>query len=265
MRRGGALLLVTTALLSACVRVVEFPNAHPGGPRWALATPGTLAKPKGDGPFPAVVLLHGCSGILPSHSDWVAGLGAEGYVTLLVDSHRPRGITSTCTGANAAGDRVWDALGALRYLRSLPFVAGDRVGVMGWSEGGIVALRASSDLLANYAIKARGFRAAVAFYPGCSSNLSSDTTAAVLLLLGEKDDWTSPIPCVQIAKELQQERPASRPIEYVVYPNATHAFDEASLRGGVNFLGYQMRYDPAATSDSMQRIKVFLKRHLQAE
>jgi dienelactone hydrolase len=258
----SVLLFGAAALLAGCVSMVEFPNAHPVGARWALATPGALAKPKGDGPFPAVVLLHGCSGVLPSHGEWASGLGAEGYVTLLVDSHRPRGITSTCTGANASGDRVWDALGALRYLRSLPFVAGDRIGVMGWSEGGIVALRASSDLLAHYAIKAPGFRAAVAFYPGCSSNLSSDTTAAVLLLLGEKDDWTSPIPCVQIAKELQQE---SRPVEYVVYPNATHAFDEASLRGGVNYLGYQMRYDAAATSDSMKRIKVFLQRHLKRE
>src|SRR5262245_62270970 len=110
-----------------------------------------------------MVLLHGCSGVLAGYSEWAATLGAEGYVTLLVDSHGPRNITTTCVGASASGDRVWDALGALRYLRSLPFVAGDRIGVMGWSEGGIVALRASSDVLASYAIKAPGFGATVAF------------------------------------------------------------------------------------------------------
>jgi dienelactone hydrolase len=268
VRTGGRRWLPTVwvvmlaVLLSGCASLVEFPSAHPGGARRALAIPGVLTKPKGDGPCPAVDLLHGCSGVLPNHSEWASGLSADGYVTLLIDSHKPRGITSTCVGATASGDRVWDALGALRYLRSLPFVAGERIGVMGWSEGGIVALRTSSDLLATYAINAPGFRAAVAFYPGCSGNLSSSTTAAVLLLLGEKDDWTSPIPCVQIAKELQE---TSHAIEYVVYPNATHAFDEPALRTGVNYLGYQMRYDATATSDSAKRIKVFLHRHLRAE
>jgi dienelactone hydrolase len=256
----AVLLLTAAVLVTGCVSVVEFPNAHPGGARSASPIPGTVARPKGDEPFPAVVLLHGCGGIQANHTEWAAGLGAEGYVTLVVDSHSPRRIAHSCVGANASGDRVWDALGALRYLRSLPYVAGDRVGVMGWSEGGIVALRTSSDGLARYAIKGPGFRAAVAFYPGCNGNLSSDTTAAVLLLLGEKDDWTSPIPCVQIAKELQQE---ARPIEYVVYKGATHAFDEPWLRGGVNYLGYQMKYDAVATSDSMQRIKTFLQRHLK--
>ena len=254
------ILLLTAALLVGPGSPVEFPNAHPGGVRSAILIPGTLAKPEGNGPFPAMVLLHGCSGLLASHTQWAASLGAEGYVTLLVDSHSPRRMTTSCVGAGASGDRVWDALGALRYLRSLPFVAGDRIGVMGWSEGGSVALRASSDPLAAYAIKAPGFRATVALYPGCGNNLSSDTTAPVLLLLGEKDDWTSPIPCVQIAKELQH---ASRPVEYVVYPRATHAFDEASLRGVVTYLGHQLKYDPAATSDARKRIKVFLERHLK--
>jgi dienelactone hydrolase len=259
VRTATFVLFIAAMLVAGCASAVQFPNAHPGGARSALQIPGVLTKPKGDGPFPAVVLLHGCSGVLPNHSDWASGLSAEGYVTLLIDSHSPRRITTTCTGANAAGDRVWDALGALTYLRSLPYVAGNRIGIMGWSEGGAVALRTSSDLLANYAMKAPGFRAAVALYPGCSGNLSTDTTAPVLLLLGENDDWTSPIPCIQIAKELQA---AGHTVEYVVYPHATHAFDEPAVGTGTTYLGHMLRYDAAATSDSAKRIKTFLGRHL---
>jgi dienelactone hydrolase len=251
--------LLTASGLGGCVGHVQFANAHPGGARSQLTIPGTITKPEGDGPFPALVLLHGCSGIDSHHKDWATALAHEGYVTVLVDSHGPRHMAESCTGASAAGDRIWDALGALRHLRSLPYVAGHRIGVMGWSEGGAVALRASSDRLADHVLKEPGFRATIAFYPGCGGNLSTDTTAAVLLLLGEKDDWTSPIPCVQIATELQQ---ASRPVEYVVYPNTTHGFDQSWMRGDVTYLGHLMRYDPVATGDALTRIRSFLQRHL---
>jgi dienelactone hydrolase len=170
----GAVLfaLLTASGLGGCVGHVQFANAHPGGARSQLTIPGTITKPEGEGPFPALVLLHGCSGIDSHHNDWATALALEGYVTVLVDSHGPRHMAESCTGASAAGDHIWDALGALRYLRALPLVAGDRIGVMGWSEGGAVALRASSDRLADHVLKERG-----------------------LLLRGEKDDWTSPIPC----------------------------------------------------------------------
>ena len=68
-----------------------------------------LAKPEGDGPFPAVVLMHGCSGTgkNTSHQTVWRGLNRHarllnenGYVTLIVDSFGARRITDGCqTGA----------------------------------------------------------------------------------------------------------------------------------------------------------------------
>ena len=56
-----------------------------------LMLEGELSKPGGDGPFPAVVLLHTCGGF----NDWFKGcwpeyLNSLGYVTLAVDSFGPR-------------------------------------------------------------------------------------------------------------------------------------------------------------------------------
>jgi dienelactone hydrolase len=140
-----------------------------------------LYQPHGTGPFPAVVALHGCGGLL-KHSgrmrdalqdgpvDWGERLSAAGYVVLFPDSFGPRHISEICsTRDRAAGTlaRPRDAYGALAWLRAQPFVVPDRVAVLGWSNGAGTVMRsivANSDARpAN--LRHGGFRAAVAFYP----------------------------------------------------------------------------------------------------
>jgi dipeptidyl aminopeptidase/acylaminoacyl peptidase len=62
---------------------------------------GQLYQPAGEGPFPAVVFLHGCAGIDPVQHHWAHRLQQWGYVVLLVDSFGPRGVTNVCTGGVA--------------------------------------------------------------------------------------------------------------------------------------------------------------------
>ncbi len=57
---------------------------------------GLLLRPKGEGIFPAVVLLHGCRGIQAYQKDWAAQLAGWGYVALLVDSFEPRKAKNIC-------------------------------------------------------------------------------------------------------------------------------------------------------------------------
>ena len=63
-------------------------------------------------------------------NEWARWLTSEGYVALVLDSFTPRGVTNVCgTGRGPTTlDADADAFGALRYLRSLPFVDGERVG-----------------------------------------------------------------------------------------------------------------------------------------
>lgn len=261
-----ALVMLTAAAASLYARTttagdaVEFPEARPGDPARAKTITGTLERPEGDGPFPAAVLLHGCAGITDNQREWSRLLLAERVVTLMVDSFGRRGIAETCgaaSGGSAAGNRVWDALGALRYLRALPFVNGDRVMAVGWSEGGAVALRAGQKTLATYALKTSGFTAVVAFYPPCS-DLTEDIDVPVLLLLAAADEWTPPLTCVQRATAGKDRR-----IEHVVYPGATHVFDLALLGNGKEFFGRTLRYDEAATRDAAARLKLFVERALR--
>ena len=106
--------------------------------------PAVLAKPDGDGPFPAVVLLHHCGG--PDRQSlifWPTFLNDLGYVTLTPSSLQPRDLRN-CARPIVLGrleNRIElerDAYGALEYLGQQSFIDESRVAVMGFSLGGMV-------------------------------------------------------------------------------------------------------------------------------
>jgi hypothetical protein len=81
---------------------------------------GDLAKPHGAGPFPAVIVLHGCAGMHDTTKrKLVDELVAWGYVSLLVDSYATRRIDQACTSGAFATffRRRQDAYGALVFRR----------------------------------------------------------------------------------------------------------------------------------------------------
>jgi dienelactone hydrolase len=111
-------------------------------------------------------MMLGCSGLLdprgrffPLYPPWARALTDEGYVVLVVDSATPRGLGQTCFPAEAAipmwQERPKDAYAALLFLQEQPFVQADRVALMGWSQGGGVALIAINAVEASNVIPLR--------------------------------------------------------------------------------------------------------------
>src|SRR5262245_13269911 len=96
-----------------------------------------LLIPQGGGPFPAVVVMHGCDGIRENTRRWAARLVGWGYAALIVDSFRSRGLSNVCGhgGVLPASVRAQDAIEAKNYLRSLPNIAKSRIGLIGFSHG----------------------------------------------------------------------------------------------------------------------------------
>ncbi|MFI6585594.1 alpha/beta fold hydrolase [Embleya sp. NPDC050493] len=111
-------------------------------PGAAGAIPATLATPPGDGPFPAVVLLHGTA----SHRDEVGGmfarlaaaLAVRGVASVRIDFAGCGASTRPQTDLTVSGE-VADARAAYRWLAARDDVDGARVGVLGFSQGGMVA------------------------------------------------------------------------------------------------------------------------------
>jgi dienelactone hydrolase len=210
---------------------------------------GYLTRPYGKGPFPAVVLLHGCAGFGPRETHWADQLRSWGYVALTIDSFTPRNMAD-CNGPTS-GDEV-DAFSALQYLTTKPFVIPDRVAVLGSSLGGVAAV---GDVERNlwqqmYHVK---FRGAVAFYPTCTGD-SGMVSVPTLILIGEKDDWAWAHACREMVEDATKK---GAPIKLVVYPNATHDFDVPAT-GPYQILGHHMAYDPEATQDAEKQVRNFL-------
>jgi dienelactone hydrolase len=89
--------------------------------------PAVLVRPQGGGPFPAVVLVHPCSGItVTMYQDWTPWFVARGYIVVVPDSLAPWHQTSVCYAGAAKTtathpdfrDAAFDAWGALKFLRS---------------------------------------------------------------------------------------------------------------------------------------------------
>jgi len=173
----------------------------------------------------------------------------------------------------APAQRARDAYAALAYLRTLAYVDGGRVGLMGGSHGGSTTLLAM--LPPRGAAAGRpGFAAAVALYPGCATaagKLIGDSSgeyrslAPLLILVGEADDWTPAEPCRRLADAAQK---AGYPVAIKVYPGAYHSFDSSNppryvaARINVNSptgRGATTGGNPAAWADSIREVLAFFR------
>jgi dienelactone hydrolase len=262
--------------------------------------PFTLSKPAGDGPFPAVVILHDCSGLGPRSSGmpwrWSSELTRRGYVTIWPDSFTPRGRPKgVCAGASPPRithqQRAGDAYAALTYLASLPFVNVRRIAVMGGSHGGSTTLAAIVDTSENAKRSNVGFAAAIALYPACGRSYGAwsvqrhktpgrpiagyegtfKPVAPLLILIGALDDWTLAEPCRRLTETAQS---AGYPVEIKVYRGAHHSFDSIlpvrylPERINVNSptgRGATTGGNAEAWADAVGRVSRFLERHAKQE
>lgn len=230
------------------------------------AVAGYLFKPEGDGPFPAVVLIHGCNGydwLVQGQPGWMLfkryaeRYVAHGYVALVLDSFEPRGVNNVCGQAMSVppARRAWDVLSAARFLGTLGTVDTRRLVLQGDSHGGWTTL---VTLQAELWHVPERFAAGIAFYPYCYS--VAGFTAPVLILIGDKDDWTPSWRCRQMMDQLPREAAAG--VALKIFPGATHAYD-FPLPARTNRLGHFMVYDAAATEASWQAIDAFLAEHVK--
>jgi dienelactone hydrolase len=282
LRAGSLLLALAAAPLGAAyeMRWVQFPALQEFGGR-AVELEGLLARPRDAGPFAALVLLHGCGGfytregdVAASYRDWLERLATAGYVALLVDSFNPRGYRSICEldprPIRASGERLEDAYAAAAWLAREPYVRADRIGLIGWSNG-------ASGVLYSLAPERRrlpGFRAAIAFYPGCAALARASSPyrpyAPLLVLAGGADDWTPAVHCERLAKIAREQGAA---VEIAIDPGAHHGFDriDSPLRfrpavrnpNSPTARSATVGGDPGARKNALARTFEFLARTLE--
>jgi dienelactone hydrolase len=180
---------------------------------------GELTFPSGaSGKIPAAVILHTCSGPGITETRIKEHLLKSGFATLTFNNQTPRGWSpgQVCGGKIRGGASNWtqlgDAYSALLLLTKHPGIDSTRIAVVGASQGGGTAFLASFEKprAALVGKEGPGFNAHVSFFPGGSyafHGAEAHTGAPVLLMLGEKDDWTPAKRVTTVVKYLQNKTP----------------------------------------------------------
>ncbi len=281
MRLFALIALACCVFLAGClssgVRIDSVASVY--SDRHNARLNGYVRMPDGEGPFPAVILMHGCYGLsdvsrrgLDAHAD---ALVASGFVTLVLDSFSSRGkyggiVCQKPSETLAAYDyRVIDAFHVLRYLRSQSFIDGNNIFLMGQSHGGGVALRVAADLrysadgartrevFPGVPLAELRFTAVVAYYPYCGQHtLKNKIVSPVLVLSGSSDTWGPPGHCLTAMEYSFVE---GAPYEVIVYEGAHHSFDLPGIDDV--YLGYVNRWNGTAALDSRERMIEWFLEH----
>jgi dienelactone hydrolase len=273
--RAVAVIIALVALTRAAAAAPELVEI----PEGSINLKSYLYRPAGDGPFRAVVALHGCAGlagrsgpVAGRYRDWGERLAAAGFVVLFPDSFGSRGLPSQCgvrqRSVRTARERVADAMATRRWLQSQKWVMADRVSLLGWQNGGGAALWTVRRRARTAHEGGPDFRSAVALYPGCRTLRQSEWSARVptLVLVGAADDWAPASACQQM---VASARGRSAQTQIVVYPGAYAEFDHpdkpVSQVTGLAFSAdgsgrAHLGTNPAARADAIRRVPEWLAR-----
>lgn len=177
------------------------------------------------GQVPAMVILHGSGGTI-INQEWIRILHKAGIATFQIDSFSERGVTDVIGnhGGVRTTEMIVDAYKALKLLATHPKIDEQRIGVMGFSKGGIVAQwslserrrrrEVSSDLM---------FALHMPVYPLCLQYENFKPTGApVYIIAGEIDNYTPPKPCFEFVAGLMS---VGYPAEIDLIEDAHHGFD----------------------------------------
>jgi carboxymethylenebutenolidase len=213
---------------------------------------GYQARPKGEGPFPLVLVCHENRGLVEHIKDVTRRVAKAGYAALAVDLLSRQGGTDKVRDpaqvpgllANAPMEQlVQDFQSGLVYMQGQPATRKDGAGMVGFCFGGGITWRAAT--------KITDLRAAVPFYgPNPPLDDVPQIQAAVLAIYGELDQRINAgIPAIEAAMKQN-----NKVFEKVIYPGANHAFHNDT---GAN-------YNATAALDAWRRTLAWFEKYLKA-
>lgn len=257
-------------------RYIAFPQA---GVERTLIIPGKLQIPveaAAAGKVPAVIVIHGTGGIDSRGASMAAALQRAGIATLEIDQWSPRGVTSAANRPRDPNEGLPDVYGAFKVLAADPTIDATRIGITGFSWGGVMSILAAQEAAnAKYLPNGQRFAAHLPLYPVCwiyngpgLPPLTKLTGALVRILVGANDHYEGgPQSCPDMLLRLPETD--RRAVSVKVYPNATHGFDiseactpayqDPAANQGKGGLG-QSCPNPAAREDSRREAVEFFGR-----
>lgn len=187
----------------------------------ALRVKGYLSIPSGEGPHPAIILIHEWWGLNDQIREMADRFAEQGYVALAVDlyegksTHTPEQARELATLVRGNVEEAFDNLeGALEYLRSHPAVDSGRLASAGWCFGGGWSYE--------MAVRDLGVKASIIYYG--QFNPEDDLRMMRSTIQGHfgEDDQSIPVDDVKAFRAVLNK--ASGEHQIFIYENAGHAF-----------------------------------------
>lgn len=242
-------------LLAFLVIIPTTQAADNADHRELLARHYRLQKPDGTGPFPAVMMVSGCSGFdaFKGHYDVVQSRLVElGFVTLRVNYLAARNATS-CQPNVSTQEVAADIRIAAEYLKQQPFVKKGAINVIGWSYGASSALQA---LGPSYSQDPVQVDAVVAYYPHCDFVQQRwDSEAPVLVLAGTLDNVAPLRKCNYLFRGMPSQKLVIR-----TYDDAHHCFDMSELPAETQYEFGTIGYNESAAKSAWLEVTNFLRK-----
>ena len=228
-------------------REVEYPGN-------AGTVQAYLAHPSASGKHPAVIVIHANQGLNDYTRDVARRLAKQGYVALAVDFLSRHGGTQKVNPKGEGLNNIrelepWQAVAedtdaGYAYLKTLPDVRADRLGLIGFCWGGEMTFSTATEV--------RGLNAVVVFYGRSPKPLErvEKIQAPVLAHYGEKDPGVNQdIPSTEEAMKQY-----AKSYTYKIYPGAFHGFHTDTSD----------RYHPEAAKEAWAKTLDFFKKQLQS-
>jgi len=250
----GALAALAAPLPAGAAPVEERSVEYRSGD---VDVPAFLAIPRGPGPHPAVLFVHGRSGWHDRLKANAVRLAAQGFVVLAPDYHTGRFIQENPIAHDPATEG--DVERGLDFLKTVRETRTDRIGVVGISRGGYHMVR--------LAVRRPEVAVVVGYYPHLVNPNDPEPVQVyrympevdrlrvpALLMVGEGDHQLRRELIIRVGDRLRE---LGRSVEVVVYAGAQRAFD---FRRNGRTLG-----DDLAREDAFSRTVGFLGRVLRAQ
>ena len=206
-----------------------------------LSVAGKLATPMDGEPVPAVLICHGSDGVDGRGAFHAEALNAAGIATFEIDMWAARGVgRGAASRPRSVPETLPDAFAAAAFMARQPEVDPGRIGILGFSWGGVVSLlTATRRWRGELGAAAPPLVAHAALYPVCWSygavpgfSLDELTGEAILIQAGDADTYDDPDGLDQLMARLP---PASRSlIRAITHQGAGHAFDRQGEAKQIN-------------------------------
>lgn len=234
---------------------------------------GVLEIPRAFESEALVIIIHGSNGLDSRGQFHKRSLHKAGIATLELDLWASRGwLDGSFSRPTTVHETLPDVFAALRYVAQLPQFDAEKIGILGFSWGGAVAMLSREETIVNSISPLYQFSAHVAFYPVCWGysvipiyNIATTTQQPILILTGEYDDYDLPSSCNDWKQSLSASE--QKLVTVKVYKGAFHAFNsfekERIVQDPFSHLGkggsVLMKPQPKARKKSKRDVVRFFK------